>query len=160
MGKDQSIIIRKTEAGIERIKTVLYWNHARGGEAHCLARLYLWQLTQRKAIVVISEIQSNPPGLDITNDFAGVVEALRQVFREDIENRLEDLVWVVHHGAFSYRETLDQETFTRVDVKWKGQVMKEDVSDWHLIKETEVEALLDGVVLQPVQEALKDLGCA
>ena len=160
MRKDQSIVIRKTEAGLEQIKTILYWNHKRGTEAHCLVRLYIWQHAQRKAIAVISEIESNPPGLEITADFTGVVEALRQLFREDIENTLEDLVWIVHHGAFSYRETLDQETFTRVDVKWKGQSMTSDVSDWHLIKEAELKTCLGGIVLQPVQEALKDLGCA
>src|SRR5262245_40067601 len=158
MRKDQSIIIQNTQSGIKEIKTILYWNHKRGAEAHCLVRLYIW-LTQPKAIAVISEIESNSPGLEITDDFTGVVAALRQLFREDLENRLEDLVWIVHHGRFSYYETLDQETFTKVDLKWKGQFVECDLSDWHLLKDAEIKEILDGVVLESVQEVLKDLGC-
>jgi hypothetical protein len=149
-------VIRITKSDVKQIKSILHWQHKRGGEAHCLIRIFIC-LTQPKAIAVISEIESNPPGLEVTDDFAGVAEALIRLFRTDIESKLKDLVWVVHHGWFSFFEVLNQETFTRVDLKWKGQHIECDLSDWHLLQASEIQILLDGIELEPVQEVLKDL---
>jgi hypothetical protein len=66
-------------------------------------------------------------------------------------------VWVVHHGRFSFFEVLNQETFTRVDLKWKEQHIECDLSDWHLLQASEIQILLDGIELEPVREVLKDL---
>jgi hypothetical protein len=49
MQNNQLVVIQNTKAGIKQIEAILYWEHKRGSEAHCLIRLYIW-LTQSKAI--------------------------------------------------------------------------------------------------------------
>ena len=149
-------VIKSFRAGVKQIKSILHWQHKSGGEAHCLIRIFIW-MTQPKAIAVISEIESNPPGLEISDDFTGVAEALIRLLRTDMESNLENMVWIAHHGRFSFFEALNQETFNRVDVKWKGQSMECDVSDWHMLQASELQTLLDGVELEPVQEVLEGL---
>ena len=152
-------VIKSSRAGVKQIKSILHWQHKSGGEAHCLMRIFIW-IRQPKAIAVISEIESNPPGLEISDDFSGAAEALIRMFRKDLESSLENMVWLAHHGRFSFFEALNQETFNRVDVKWKGQSIECDVSDWHMLKASEVQTLLDGIELEPVQDVIEGLGGA
>jgi hypothetical protein len=152
-------IIRTTQAGVQQIQCILHWPHQKGQTAHCLARLYLWQ-TQPKAIAVISEIESNPLGLEVADDFPGVVRALLKQFRAEIEPRLENMVWIVHHGRFSFYEALHQEAFSRVDLKISGEAVTCELDDWYLLSAAEMQALLAGVTLAPVTEVLKALGWA
>jgi hypothetical protein len=75
---NQPKLIEATNANVKQIKTILHWLHKEGGEAHCLVRLYIWSDTS-KALAVLSELRSNPPGLDITRDFIGVAKSLIQL---------------------------------------------------------------------------------
>jgi hypothetical protein len=47
-------------------------------------RLYIWSDTS-KALAVLSELRSNPPGLDITRDFIGVAKSLIQLLGTHIK---------------------------------------------------------------------------
>lgn len=149
--------LRLTGSGVDQITSILRWKHKGGDEAHCLVRLFFW-LTQPKALAVISEIESNPLGLELADDFPGVVDAVIRRFRTDIGSHTKHIVWVAHHGRFSFFEVLDQETFTIVDLKWKGESADCDLSDWRLLQASELLTILDGVELEPVQDVLRDLG--
>ena len=151
--------IKTSEAGVNCIKSILHWPHKNGGEAHCLIRIFTWESPSR-AIAVASEIESNPLGLEISDNVEGMAEALARSFGADIPSRMEAMVWIVHHGRFSFFEALHQETFTRVDLKWTGRSAECDLSDWHLLQPSEIRALLDGVALEPVQTVLGELGWA
>ncbi|WP_373499092.1 hypothetical protein [Desulfococcus sp.] len=152
-------IIRRVEGDVEHIKSILHWHHKNGGEAHCLVRIFKW-ITPPKAIAVISEIESNPIGLEISDDVEGMAEALSRSFGTDISSRMEGMVWVVHHGRFSFFEVLHQETFTRVDLKWRGRSAESSLSDWHLLEASEIRSILDGIDLEPVHAVLAELGWA
>lgn len=155
--KEQSTkILKVAELSVREVKSILYWNHKRGGQAHCLVRLFVW-LALPKVVVVVSELASNPIGLEITNDFTGIVEALSQQFQVDIGSKLNNVVWIVHHGRFSFIEALNQEVFMKVNLKWEEQSAECDLSDWHILDSSQIQTLLDGIQLEPVQEALKDL---
>jgi len=153
---NQPKLIEATNANVKQIKTILHWLHKEGGEAHCLVRLYIWSDTS-KALAVLSELRSNPPGLDITRDFIGVAKSLIQLLGTHIKISKENIVWVMHHGGFSYYETLNREAFTRVDLRWNAQFCESNLSDRHLLKEAEYRAIFDGIELEPIEEVLKEL---
>jgi hypothetical protein len=156
MQNNQPKLIEATNANVKQIKTILHWLHKEGGEAHCLVRLYIWSDTS-KALAVLSELRSNPPRLGITRDFIGVAKSLIQLLETHIKLSLENIVWVIHHGTFSYYETLNQEVFTRVNLRWKAQFCESNLSDRHLLKEAEYRAIFDGIELEPIEEVLKEL---
>jgi hypothetical protein len=153
---NQPKLIEATNANVKQIKTILHWLHKEGGEAHCLVRLYIWSDTS-KALAVLSELRSNPLNLDITDDFIGVAKTLIQLLGTHIKNSKENIVWVMHHGSFSYYETLNREAFTRVDLRWKAQFCESNLSDTHLLNEVEYRAIFDGIELEPIEEVLKEL---
>ncbi len=156
MPNNQPIIVQTTNANVKQIKTILHWLHKEGGEAHCLVRLYIWSDTY-KAVAVLSELRSNPPGLDITRDFVGVVKSLIQILVSHINFPVQNILWVTHHGGFSYYESLNIEDFTRVDLTWKAESCVSNLSDRHLLKEVECQAIFDGIELEPIGEVLKEL---
>jgi hypothetical protein len=156
MQNNQPKIIEATNENVKQIKTILHWLHKEGGEAHCLVRLYIWSDTS-KALAVLSELRSNLRGLDITGDFIGVAKSLMQLLGTHIKLSKENITWVMHHGGFSYYEALNQEDFTRVNLRWKGQFCESNLSDMHLLKEAEYQAIFDGIELEPIEEVLKEL---
>ncbi len=153
---NQPKLIEATNANVKQIKTILHWLHKEGGEAHCLVRLYIWSDTS-KALAVISELKSNPRGLDITGDFIGVAKSLIQLLGTHIIFSRGNIILVMHHGGFSYYESLNQEDFTRVDFRWNAQFGESNLSDRHLLKEAEYRAIFDGIELEPIEEVLKEL---
>ena len=156
MQNNQPKIIESTNENVKQIKTILHWLHKDGGEAHCLVRLYIWSDTS-KALAVLSELRSNPPGLDITRDFIGVAKSLIQLLESHIKVSIQNIVWVMHHGGFSYYETLNREAFTRVDLRGNAQSYESNLSDRHSLKEAEYRAIFDGIELEPIEEVLKEL---
>src|SRR4028118_180303 len=128
MQNNQPKLIEATNANVKQIKTILHWLHKEGGEAHCLVRLYIWSDTS-KALAVISELKSDPRGLDIMGDFIGVAKSLIQLLGTHIIFSIENIIWVMHHGVFSYYEALNQEDFTRVDLRWNAQFCESNLSD-------------------------------
>ena len=156
MQNNQPKLIEATNANVKQIKTILHWLHKEGGEAHCLVRLYIWSDTS-KALAVLSELRSNPPGLGITRDFIGVAKSLIQLLGTHIKLSKENIVWVTHHGGFSYYETLNMESFTKFDLTWEAESWESNVSHRHLIKEIEYRAIFDGIELEPIEEVLKEL---
>jgi len=156
MQNNQPKLIEATNANVKQIKTILPWLHKEGGEAHCLVRLYILSDTS-KALAVISELKSNPRGLDIMGDFIGIAKSLMQLLETHIKFSRENIIWVMHHGGFSYYEALNQEDFTRVDLRWKAQFCESNLSDRHLLNKAEYRAIFDGIELEPIEEVLKEL---
>ena len=52
------------QADNQQIQTIVHWQYQRGGEAHCLAQIYV-QPHKARAIALISESRSNEEGLGI-----------------------------------------------------------------------------------------------
>ncbi|MBD2768991.1 hypothetical protein IC235_13950 [Hymenobacter sp. BT664] len=156
MQNNRPKLIEVNHGNVKQIKTILHWLHKDGGEAHCLVRLYIWSDTS-KALAVLSELRSNPPGLDITRDFIGVAKSVIQLLGTHIKFPIEKIVWVLHHGGFSYYETLNREAFTRVDLRGKAQSYESNLSDRHLLNGSEYQAIFDGIELEPIGKVMKEL---
>ena len=136
---------------------ILQWVHSRGGAAHCLARVFL-DTPAGAPIVVLSEIRSNPDECGLVGDFAGAANALIDSLRGMIRLAPAQLVWLAHHGAFSYFENVGDETFMRVDIKWDGERFYGSYEEQHPLSDAEVARLLGEVELKPVPAALAELG--
>ncbi|TDD87007.1 hypothetical protein E1293_08650 [Actinomadura darangshiensis] len=109
-------------------------------------------------IVVLSEIRTNLDGCGIVGDFAGAADALVGSLQEQSHPAPAQLVWLAHHGPFSYYENVGDETFTRVDLKWDGERFHGSYAEQHLLSGTNVNRLLSGVELEPVPAVLAQLG--
>lgn len=145
------------ERDFKSIAAILHWWHQRGGEAHCLVRIYVYPALS-KALAIISELRSNPYGRGITSDFNGIANALIQLLGLEREVSPENIIWIEHYGKFSYSDALDEEAFSQVDLKWNGQSFKSQASDWHLLNPSEVTTILGDLELEPVPQVLEKLG--
>lgn len=97
-------------------------------------------------------------GVGIVGDFAGAANALIDSLQGQPPLAPAQLVWLAHHGSFSYYENVGDETFTRVDLKWDGERFHGSYKEQHLLTDTEVTRLLSGVELKPVPTAIAELG--
>jgi hypothetical protein len=109
-----------TPSGVRVLKTIQRWQHHLGGEAHCLIRLHVLAAPS-KPVAVISEIRSNPEGRGIIDDVAAVADALLSDVPALIAPDPDTIVWIAHHGGFSYHDSFGQETFTETPLQWDGQ---------------------------------------
>jgi hypothetical protein len=128
------------------------WDHARG-PAHCLARLYL--RPSASPVAIVSELRSNPWRRGITGNFAAVAEACLNGWGELVELDPASIVWVAHHGGFSFFDAPDQPTtFTRVDLVWDGNRYHDSVHRHHLLSPAAAAELTAGLVLEPVPQVV------
>ena len=141
---------------MEPTATIVRWNHCDGGEAHCLVRLFVGP-NRSRVVALLSEIESNLLGRELTNDFGGTAEATRRALKRQIEPILENMTWIAHHGRFSFVECLDVETFSMVEVRWMGASANCDDATWDILEEDAVRTVLNGAKLRPVHEVLKEL---
>jgi hypothetical protein len=141
----------------KEIATIVRWQHQRGGEAHCLVRLYVYSSSQ-KALAIVSELRSNPYGSEIGSDFHGLANTVIRLLGKQIEVSPENIIWIEHYGKFSYYDATEQEAFSRVDLKWNGQFFTSQSSDWHLLQQDRLQALLGEIDLISVPTVLSQLG--
>ncbi|MFD4208260.1 hypothetical protein ACFWRG_19970 [Micromonospora tulbaghiae] len=134
---------------------VVSWHHRRGGQGHCLVRLYPFE---GRVVAVVSEISSNDGRLGIADDMAGVASKVLGLAQEHIDAEPQNITWVAHHGAFSYYDAFDPDTFTLVPLIWDGRRYQDNLQAHRLLTEQEVHGLLDGRTLEPVPTVLTDLG--
>lgn len=125
------------------------WAHRRGGQAHCLAQLHLQ--ADDDALVVLSEVATNPDHLGLSGDVAGAATALQPVLHR-IGIAPQAPTWVLHHGPFSYPEAAGPETWTRTRLTWDGGAYTDDMDSHELI--TDARALSALARLRSVDQAL------
>jgi hypothetical protein len=135
---------------------IVHWEHPRG-PAHCLARVFL-DSPAGGTIVVLSEIRSNAELRGITSGFAGAADALWALLPGAPPVVPEKIVWIAHHGPFSYYENVGDESFTRVNLTWDGERHHGSYADQHLLSRADADRLLDGLELEPVPAAVERLG--
>lgn len=130
----------------------LSWEHRRGGRAHCLARLINHNHDQ--SVVILSELATNPRGRGIAGDVASAAEAFLNHLRQIGTSLVPDsVIWVLHHGQFSSPDSFGApETFTQVSPIWSDGRYVDDLANHRLLSEEEVERLLVGVTLAPVEQ--------
>ena len=137
------------------VNAVVGWPHRRGGQGHCLVRLYP---LDDQVVAVVSEISSNDDRLGIADDMAGVAGKALDLAQERLDAEPQNITWVAHHGAFSYYDAFDPDTFTLVPLVWDGRRYQDNLQAHRLLTEQEVHGLLDGRTLEPVPTVLANLG--
>ncbi len=137
------------------VSAIVHWPHRRSGQAHCLIRLY--PLAGR-VVAVASEIRSNDDRHGIADDMAGVAAKALDLAQEHVNAEPANIIWLAHHGAFSYHDAFDPDTFTLIPLTWDGQRYQDNLETHRLLTEQQVHDLLDGRSLEPVPRALASLG--
>ncbi|HEX3733089.1 MAG TPA: hypothetical protein VHU91_09245 [Mycobacteriales bacterium] len=147
--------IEMLPSGYQRIETILHWENVKG-TAHCLARAFIPESSERPAVVILSEIRTNPNGLGITLDFAGAAMALRENMAGELGDP-ESIVWIAHYGTFSsYEYYPAPDEFIRVYLRHKRNVYIDDLSFHEKIGNEEIPSdVLES--LDPVPETLEKL---
>jgi len=72
----------------------------------------------RPVVAVLSELRSNSDDVGVADNVSEVAEAALVLAAPEIgvPERLFDIVWVAHHGAFSYYDSSGPDSFTLVDL--------------------------------------------
>ncbi|MBX7266803.1 hypothetical protein KIF24_12695 [Micromonospora sp. Llam7] len=139
----------------DHVSAVVHWTHRRGGDAHCLVRLYP---RRDRVVAVASEIRSNEDSSGIADDMAGVAAKALDLAREHLDAEPHDVTWLAHHGPFSYYDAFDPDTFTLVPLDWDGRRYHDNLENHRLLTGQQVYDLLDSRTLEPVPTALASLG--
>jgi hypothetical protein len=134
---------------------MVQWQHRRGGDSHCLARMVL--PPAGPPAVVVSEVRSNTYLRGIMSDFPAVAEALLAATRPAVELPPAEVVWIAHHGPFSSYEDVGPETYFLIPLSWDGEHYHPDGPD-RLLDPAELAQALGGAVLEPVPAAVARLG--
>jgi hypothetical protein len=137
------------------LDAVVAWQHRRGGRAHCLVRLYPFK---DRIVAVASEISSNDDRYGIADDMSSVAAKALHLAQEHLNAEPHRITWLAHHGAFSYYDAFDPDTFTLIPLAWNGQRYQDDLEAHRLLTEREVHDLLRGQTLEPVPRVLTSLG--
>ncbi len=135
--------------------TMVHWQHRRGGESHCLARIVL--PPAGPPAVVVTEVRSNTYLRGITSDFPVVAGAVLAAARPSVQLPPAEVVWIAHHGPFSYHEDVGPETFFLVPLIWDGEHYQPDGPE-RLLDPAELVQALGGADLEPVPAAVTRLG--
>jgi hypothetical protein len=142
-----------------RVAALIRWAHDLGGEAHCLARLVL-RASPEPPVAVLSELADNPDHLGLVGDMAGVARAFVERMRPYAHLDPATLVWIAHHGPFSSVDNYSApETFTGVDVSYRGGLFHSDLRGQHLLSAAQVLAIVNPLHLHPAVEVLTELRC-
>jgi len=149
------VISQDAPDGTRTLLMILQWQHRRGGDAHCLAQLILPR--GGPPVVVLSELRSNTDNRGIMSDFTSVAEALLATPGSPVELPPADIVWIAHHGAFSYYEAAGPETFVLMPLHWDGEHYHA-VGEDRQLEPPEVVNTLRGTDLEPVPAAVAQLG--
>ncbi len=138
---------------------ILAWSHRHGGAAHCLIQLRALQAPRGDlvAVVVASELRTNPRGRGATTDFAGLAAAAaaRVV---PAACRLEAVTWFLHHGSFSTNDHTDEpDTFTQVHLHWDPHTGYVDPGPeaHRLLADREAAQLTAELRLEDIDEVLR-----
>jgi hypothetical protein len=100
---DFSKVIITTQNGIKEFKTIFFWIDDRKEQAHCLARLFLWE-DNCKGLFILSELKSNSKARGITGSFEELSAALISFFEGYLASFQGKIEWYVHHGGFSVHD--------------------------------------------------------
>jgi hypothetical protein len=149
------VISQLAPDGTRTYLTILEWQHRRGGDAHCLAQLVF--LPAGPPVAVLSELRSNTDNRGIMSDFAGVAETLLSTARPVVELPPAEVVWIAHHGAFSFYEAAGPETYLLMPLNWDGEHYHA-VGEDRRLEPAELAETLRGAALEPVPEAVAQLG--
>lgn len=121
----QTLVLDSVQA--RRVAALITWQHAVGGQAHCLARLVL-RAAPEPPVAVLSELADNPDRLGISGDMAGVAVAFLAAMRPYATLDPASLVWITHHGPFSFPDDDGgPQTFTRVDLDYRDGAFRDDL---------------------------------
>jgi hypothetical protein len=70
----------------------------------------------------------------------------------------ESVVWVAHHGAFSYPDAQDApEVFTLVPLTWTGTAYQEDLRERRRLRGADLAEVLGSMPLAPVPQVVEGL---
>ncbi|MCN9241327.1 hypothetical protein NGF19_11090 [Streptomyces sp. RY43-2] len=136
---------------------IVDWYHHRAGRAHTLVRA-VYDPATRRAVAIVSELASNPDDRGITDDFAGVADAVLPTLRQAFGSDLSRVEWIAHFGEFSYHDPAGPETFTRIALTTGEAGHRDDLSGDQPLTTSDVEKLFQGLRLQPVNEVLARIG--
>lgn len=157
MQAKQPLLFSRSASGGWAFATILHWEHRSGRQAHCLARVFRSSPVSRPT-VVLSEISSNPDGRGLSDDVPAVAGTLLRAMPPHCSIRPEDVIWIVHHGDFSYPDALDApEVFTVVPLQWGGIEFDEDMGQRKRLRGDDLRAVLGSADLAPVSAVLEQL---
>lgn len=120
--------------GSKTIKTIYHWEHP-DYPSHCLLRILLHP---KKAIIIMSELQSNiPPHRCVYSDYPintlgqcliQVVNGIYQQYQYDLSQyQPENTIWIYEHGDFSSPDdryiSYEPSYFRLVNLTWNGSIL-------------------------------------
>jgi len=149
---DDFPVVRDADGHVD---AVVGWPHRRGGQGHCLVRLYPFD---GRVVAVVSEISSNDDRLGIADDMGSVAGEAFDLAREHLDAEPQDITWIAHHGTFSYHDAFDPDTFTLAPLVWDGERYQDNLQAHRLLTDQETHDLLGGCTLEPVPTVLINLG--
>jgi hypothetical protein len=154
---DEHILRSRTAAGSEELALIVRWQHRNGRPGRYLARVHV-PAPPARPLALLTEYAENPTGVGITTDADGAAQALIEVLPAGLAEP-GDLLWVLHHGAFSYYDAYGEpDTFTVVDLRWDGGHYRGDLSDQRLLKGDQFNFMRGDMPLEPVADVLARLG--
>lgn len=141
---------------VKVIKTILHWQHRRGGEGHCLARVYVHSDSGQIG-VLLSEIRSNDRVFGIAADFTGVVNALLDCLKEEMNTPLEQITWIAHYGRFSSYDAIGEDRLLEGTFAWDRQkAVTDQTQQWIALKEALNKLGISE--LEPIYPVLREIG--
>ena len=131
-------------------------------DSHCLLRTYIFPETADKPpkiVIIASELFSNEYNVSAGFNFATFVEAVLKHKTPIFTKCLSSIVWITHYGQFGYplswSETHHKDEFYLENVsQQENQIVTSDGED---INSQKVSQILNGLILEPVVEVLRQL---
>ncbi|MEU6945822.1 hypothetical protein ABZ957_11425 [Streptomyces sp. NPDC046316] len=140
---------------VSQIARLLRWQHHLG-EAHTLLRA-TYDPDTRQAVVMFSELESNPDDRAITSAFGPLAEAALPVLRAEFGPEIVSVVWIAHFGEFSYYDPSGPDTFTAISLKVGETGYADDLKGDQELTADQVTQLFGGQPPAPVQDVLARL---
>ncbi|GAA2037805.1 hypothetical protein [Nocardiopsis rhodophaea] len=154
---DRPYCVEEFPDGTRRITTAVYWRHQLGGEAHCLARFYSLPEGKRP-VVILSEIRSNPYEYPLGLDFSAAARALLNILRKLGETVPDAAIWVLHHGRFSYYDSLGVEDYGVFDLRGEDGGNLDELANYRRLSSREAQDLLADIPKSSVEDDVVKAG--
>lgn len=136
------------------LQTIVHWSHLKGGEAHCLVRVY--RLPDEQSLILLSAIRSNSVHQGLTLDLSGAANAL-QPSLEELGILPTAVIWIAHYGQFSHYDAIGQESFFPVNLRWNGAVWEGSLAEMDRLSAATAHQL-EQILLTPVFDVLNTIG--
>jgi hypothetical protein len=137
------------------INTLLNWQSKSGQSCHCLLRIYV-NLAANKTIVIVSELASNKQNITISHDIERLTSSVMNYVPKTLSLSKEQITWIVHYGDFSQPRSYANLGYNDEFALVKLSSNSND-EEWKVLTTKEIHEILDGGILEPVEQVIAQL---